>query len=357
MSDALDRLKELPAPELPPSAMDAAWSNAQRSLARRRVRRFAVRSSLVAAAVVVAALALRPASVEDDALVAHAGTTLSTSQQALESRLSDGSQVLLAAGSTLRVVSEEPRVMRVELQQGRATFEVTKNPERVFAVQAQHVEVRVVGTRFTVDVEPAGVKVDVERGAVDVASGALLKRVTAGESIFVDAPRAQLVESETVAAAEPEREPEAVAVKAPPVPKKKPVAVMPVPVAAAPTPGAAELLDAAATLRREGRFAEAAATWERYLAAWPKDSNATRIEYELGRVRMDRLHDASGAAAMLERVLAESKDPSLAEDALARLARLADGQHDVARCRELRARYAASYPAGAYAESIAALCP
>lgn len=345
MSDALDRLKKLPEPELGDAAMDAAWQSARRGLARRRVRRTVTRAGLAAALVIAGALALRAPT--RDADVTLAGTTLTATQLPLESRLSDGSVVTLAAQSMLRVVTDEPRLMRVELEQGRGTFEVAKNPERVFAVQAGNVEVRVVGTRFSVDVQAGGVLVAVERGTVDVASGVLLRRMTAGESIFVDAARAetpQPVESESA-----EREAEPVAVK-PPAPVKKKV------IAQKETQSPALLLDEASALRREGKFGEAASAWERFLTTYPHETQAMRIAYELGRVRMDRLHDADGAAAMFERVLAESKDASLAEDALARLVRLADSQHQAQRCRELRARYSEKYPQGTYRDTVSALC-
>jgi transmembrane sensor len=81
--------------------------------------------------------------------------------------LSDGSRVALNTGSHLVVdFSEDER--RVRLERGEAMFEVTRNPDRPFIVQAGEERVRVLGTTFTVRNDGKKVAVVLVEGRVEV---------------------------------------------------------------------------------------------------------------------------------------------------------------------------------------------
>jgi len=82
--------------------------------------------------------------------------------------LADGSEVSLSPQSSIEVsYSEEQR--EVKLLAGEAFFDVAKNPERPFIVDARSTRVTVLGTMFNVNNSPHGVMVAVEEGRVQVA--------------------------------------------------------------------------------------------------------------------------------------------------------------------------------------------
>jgi transmembrane sensor len=117
-----------------------------------------------------------------------AGTFLSQSQaqiyttrvgQVQVAPLADGSVVTLNTASEVAVTySESQRTL--DLVSGEATFDVAKNPQRPFVVTAGDVEVRAVGTSFTVRHLPnAPVEVLVSEGVVDVVRDGQIKRIGA----------------------------------------------------------------------------------------------------------------------------------------------------------------------------------
>jgi transmembrane sensor len=81
--------------------------------------------------------------------------------------LSDGSRVALNTGSHL-VVDFTKAERRVRLERGEAMFEVTRNPDRPFIVQAGEERVRVLGTTFTVRNDGRKVAVVLVEGRVEV---------------------------------------------------------------------------------------------------------------------------------------------------------------------------------------------
>ena len=81
--------------------------------------------------------------------------------------LSDGSEVTLGARSSL-TVAFRLHERRVALTSGVAFFSVAKNPSRPFVVSVGDKEIRVVGTEFEIRRDPAGMRVSVVEGAVEV---------------------------------------------------------------------------------------------------------------------------------------------------------------------------------------------
>lgn len=126
-------------------------------------------------------------------------------------RLPDGSIVELNTGAEI-AVKFEPAFRRVELVRGEAMFRVEKDAARPFIVRAAGVDVRAVGTAFSVRLTGAEVQVLVTEGKVGVDDAAhgrsLLPAVVAepvpvlvaGQTITVEArPAAELLRAAVVA--------------------------------------------------------------------------------------------------------------------------------------------------------------
>lgn len=91
--------------------------------------------------------------------------------------LADGSVATIDTDSALRVVLDS-QSRRIALQQGQAWFQVAKERQRPFVVDAGIAQVRAVGTAFAVRRTDTGVQVAVTEGTVAVwptdASGAMM---------------------------------------------------------------------------------------------------------------------------------------------------------------------------------------
>ncbi|MGH8028225.1 MAG: FecR family protein [Pseudoxanthomonas sp.] len=84
--------------------------------------------------------------------------------------LSDGSQATLSSDSRI-ATSFSRGERRIDLQQGEAYFEVSKNPQRPFVVTAGGRQVVAVGTRFAVRRDSADLRVVVTEGTVRLQPG------------------------------------------------------------------------------------------------------------------------------------------------------------------------------------------
>lgn len=93
--------------------------------------------------------------------------------QKLSLTLSDGTEVRLNSGSTLKFPERfTGNIRKVELS-GEAFFNVSKNPERPFVITSGEVRTTVLGTSFNINTFPdsPAVTVTVATGKVKVASG------------------------------------------------------------------------------------------------------------------------------------------------------------------------------------------
>ena len=84
---------------------------------------------------------------------------------------------------------------RVEHLSGKAEFHIEKRPERPFIASVGGLEVRVIGTRFSTELDtsqtPSIARVVVQEGVVEVRSSTRAPvRLTAGESLEVPVPMA-----------------------------------------------------------------------------------------------------------------------------------------------------------------------
>lgn len=103
-------------------------------------------------------------------------------------RLADDSTVTLAPESAI-TVAYTPGERHIRLLAGEAFFEVAPNPERPFRVQAEAVDVTVLGTAFDVRRGEDETDVAVEQGVVRVdhttADPPVTETLTAGQSVRV----------------------------------------------------------------------------------------------------------------------------------------------------------------------------
>lgn len=97
--------------------------------------------------------------------------------------LTDGSVVALNRASSLTVAADFGRRERRMRLRGAGHFAVAPDREKPFVVEVQQLEVRVVGTEFTVDDrrQPGEVVVSVVSGVVELRSAAQTERLQAGE--------------------------------------------------------------------------------------------------------------------------------------------------------------------------------
>ncbi|PKP93316.1 MAG: iron dicitrate transport regulator FecR [Alphaproteobacteria bacterium HGW-Alphaproteobacteria-16] len=103
--------------------------------------------------------------------------------------LADGSVMTMNSGSQL-TVNLEKEARRVELARGEAWFEVAKDTTRPFLVAAGDIQVRAIGTAFSVRRRETGVEVLVTEGVVEMTSrlgNGLRLTLRAGERAMLSA--------------------------------------------------------------------------------------------------------------------------------------------------------------------------
>lgn len=341
--------------------VDRLWSNvAERLEARRRPHlRWIWAVAGLAAATAMGVLVWRAQAVGTPvAPLVSATARLETQAEALHLRLNDGSSLALVARTQVAVKHNQPRLVSLALSRGELHCDVTHRPERSFTVVAGDVEVRVVGTEFSVKSTPEGdgarVEVSVLRGVVEIKSGrepGIVARVAAGQS-WMQRPEQR---AEPSAAPFASTQPGHGAVEPRAAARPSSSAAPP---ASAPSnlPTARELFERAGERRRAGDALAAAKAYEELLRLHPGDGRASLSAFELGRLRMDRLGDSAGAIAALERAVALNVGSSFREDALARLVSVYAAQGNFAACGRARDRYLTSYPAGIHVGSVSSRC-
>lgn len=281
-----------------------------------------------------------------------------TSQTAPESfALADGSRLELQPSTDVRLLGQADGEAHLQLVRGGARFEVRRNPARRFQVSAAGIDVVVIGTIFSVslDDDPAAPRVSVERGEVEVRRhepAGLLARLHAGEAWPPAAPTAETPREAS-----------------PPPPPAEAKATAPEPPAANPGRGVSRaapdlqvaatdprrLLERANSARRSGNVAQAADALELLRSRYPRDRRAALASFELGRLRMDELHDLPGAIEALQHSIALAPHGVFREDAEACLATAFARQHQRVPCEKARRAYLDRYPEGTHAAAMAAL--
>jgi len=370
-----DHVEEKPARhvavDVSESRVDRLWSSVSARLMRARPRRGWVLAGglLCAAGAAAAAIAVRTGQLGHSGELASSaweGASLETGADALSVKLVDGSELKVDPASRVEVGDRTPSVVKLVLKRGRLGCDVTHRPGRSFVVMADGVEVRVVGTRFSVATEHDGgsarVEVRVERGTVEVrgaGASAEVVRIEAGRSWSQVTSTQPLGEaSDEAAAAEeppemiPAPEPEPRHVAAPSRAAARAVA----PSKPTHVTGPRELFELARGQWRRGLIQDAADTYQALLTEYPRDGRAGLAAFELGRLRMDRLGDLRGAVQALERAVALAPGSEFREDAMARLVAANAGAHDMSACARARDQYLADFPSGVHKRTVAAAC-
>jgi transmembrane sensor len=284
---------------------------------------------------------------------------LETAGDALVVDLHDGSRIELDARTRIEVLEGAEENLSMRLRHGRIECDLVPKPGRRFTLLASSVEVRVTGTRFSVELTPNGerVEVAVERGSVEVTyplAAEPKRRLAAGERWAIDLRPSKHAEREAPKPLEPQAAAaEATAPNADATaPSERPGPSVDVPA----TPGARELLDLGNAARRAGDNAGAARAYESLVSKHPADPRAGLAAFELGRLRMGPLGDFKGAVWAFRRAIALAPGAGFKEDAMARLVEAYGALGENAQCRAARDAYLASYPSGVHATWVAKKC-
>jgi transmembrane sensor len=267
----------------------------------------------------------------------------------------DGTSVTAqTANAQAEPVEVGPNIVTVRLASGAARFSVTPNTARTFRVLARDATVTVLGTVFTVALEPGGVRVGVERGTVHVEWPAGERVLAAGEEALTNekAPvlgtaAPTLVDhggpavSGTPPAAGPGwRE------LAQDGDYARAFARMMVEGATAVHDEPGDLLLAADVARLSGHPEKAVPSLDRVLGGHAGDSRAPLAAFTLGRTLLDQLGRPNEAARAF--ATARRLDPrgALAQDALAREVESWSRAGDTPTARERAEEYGTLYPKG-----------
>ncbi len=342
-------------------------------------RAWLMRGAIIGSLLVAAGGGAALYSLREPAPSVWQNAVLRTGSDAMSVDLGEGSKLELASQSRVEVAESAKDSVRLKLAQGSVLCDVTHREGRRFSVAAAGVEVRVIGTRFRVALGPSGerVEVQVERGTVEVVAGGQVRRLSAGERWSVSRSAAGLASAAAPAAS---AEPRADNVNEPESPASD--AALPEPHAARAEASAPEaqraaraerdapreatstlevadakqLLDLANSARRSGDIPLAARAYEALLSRFPRDGRAGLAAFELGRLRLERLGNAKGAAQAFERAIALAPGSGFREDAMARLvdAYAALGAREA--CRKARQAYLQSYPSGLHVNGVSAKC-
>lgn len=326
----------------------------RRSQARRRSMVAAVTLSMVAAVVVFFSLRL---SAVNEAVVVSTPPKVTAPSNLFA--LPDGSSVSArSADARVQPVEVSTRSVTLKLESGSAKFSVTPDPTRPFRVLARDVTVTVLGTVFDVSIEPAGVRVSVERGRVRVDSSSTTRELSPGESaLFTDA----LATPVATAPAAPS------SVAAPPAP----VAVGPswrtlaqdgdysAALARLTSDGPSsvrdvpdDLLLAADVARLGGQPARAVAPLERVVSRHAGDSRAPLAAFTLGRTLLDQLGRPREAASAFASARKLAPSGALAQDALAREVESWSRAGETEKAHSRALEYLKLYPLGRRAASV-----
>jgi len=343
-------------PDLSEQRIDRVWSTVRARLdgapRRRSVWRPVALVGVIGAAALTAVLVFTHGS----GTSALENAALQTASDSLAVTLVDGSQLTLDSKTRVQVASSGTRAVTLTLAQGRVSCDVTHMDGRSFTVHASGIQVRVVGTRFSVrdekNADGEHVDVAVERGAVEVLSErhpGRVTRVSAGQTfsevVPTPAPAAAANEVAAPSSSAPVAAEGVLPESAPSSPDVAPSASTSGAVVVA-QPSARDLLDLANQARREGDARAAADAYAQLLRKFPGDSRAGLAAFELGRLRMDRLNDLPGAAQALERAVALAPGSGFREDATARLVLVYTSLGRSADCERARAQYLAAFPTG-----------
>ncbi|HTQ06936.1 MAG TPA: FecR domain-containing protein [Polyangiaceae bacterium] len=253
--------------------------------------------------------------------------------------LSDGSHIDFGTNAKLEVVDNSGQAFVSVLEGGRATFDVVPGGPRRWTIEAGLASVEVVGTRFTVDRQPDGVEVSVERGIVLVRGERVpdrIQRLTAGQRLRVTAEEAKAVASQSPAAAPSDA----------PAPAPETASSAALAASASTAVGFEALLARADAERRAGNLSAAESTLAAAMSAAPDHGRAAVAAFTLGKLLLDGSGRPADAARAFSRAVALGPPAAIAEDALGRLVEAEGRAGHTERARAAARQYAERYPNG-----------
>jgi transmembrane sensor len=253
--------------------------------------------------------------------------------------LADGSKAYLKPGAELQALAQSPTAVRLSQTKGEVRYEVKPDPLRPFTVLVRNVEVRVIGTVFTVTAEPGGVRVSVERGRVAVKSGEREVELAPGESVRLSSTEAK-----------PE------AVQAPQVPPTSDSTAAAPSSSVATVESAVHLVDEADAARARGDLPAAERALRTLLSRYPSSPQATSAAFTLGRLQRAR-GDFAAAARTFDALRQHAPAGPLAEDALAEAANSWALAGQSSQASALAGQYLVRYPKGPHADRMRRLGP
>jgi TolA-binding protein len=246
---------------------------------------------------------------------------------------SDGSTITLEGTESQAHLSDQsPQHIAVQLDRGRGHFEVTKNPQRTFEVQAGGVTVTVIGTEFVVERRQEQTWVQVSRGTVRVS--------WPGGEELLRAPAERLFSPPKTEVAEPSVRPNDESSQA--VAGRQDVGWT--------APSAAALLAEADNARLAGRDDEAMRLLRRVMREHPADPQARMAAFVLGRMLAAKGRSAEAMQAFAE--ARKSGKGEMAEEALARQVEVARESGDRATAQRLAVEFARTYPKSSRLEAV-----
>lgn len=252
-----------------------------------------------------------------------------------ELRLPDRSVARLEHGARVDVAVQREDLVRLVQHGGQVRYEVAPDRARAFVVEAAGVEVRVVGTIFTVSIsgaltdDPPRVAVEVERGLVEVDNGERVAELGAGDRLSLEPVTAAANGDDEVIVLDAST----------PSHTSKP--------ARPPAPGVEALLADADAARASGNPARAAAALSELVRRYSDDPRAYGAYFQLGKVERARGRHAAAAAAFVK-CWKRAPRGALAEDARAEAA---VSWHAAGREKDARAAaegYLARHPGGTH---------
>lgn len=256
-----------------------------------------------------------------------------------ELRLPDRSLASLRHGARVDVDVQREDLVRLRQHGGEVRYQVEPDRARAFVVEAAGVEVRVVGTIFTISIsgsgaltdDPPRVAVEVERGLVEVDNGERVAELGPGDRLSLEGKPAR----------DGERDDEVIVLE----PSEPAATHRPARPAAASSVEA--LLADADAARASGNLPRAAAALSELVRRHSEDPRAYGAYFQLGKVERARGRHAAAAAAFVKCGKRSPKGP-LAEDARAEAAVSwhAAGRDDEA--RTAAEGYLARHPGGTH---------
>ncbi len=264
--------------------------------------------------------------------------------------LADGSIATLHDGARVELAMQSTTAIRVQQSSGRVHYEVRPGLPRTFVVEADGVEVTVVGTAFWITREPAAVRVTVEHGHVRVArtGAAEVADLHAGDELRLE------LAITTAAVASVDLPPVARVDRSRRAAKPAPAPVPPTSPEVAPAPGVDALLATADAALARGDRAAAAAALDAIVREHGDDPHAYGAAFQLGKIERARGRHRAAAAAFLA---ATRKSPggALSEDARAEAALELFEAGDLERARAAAADYLAHHPGGVHVARVEAM--